>query len=348
MKKRSNAYWDKRALERMAEYHRGADITIRTVTAAYEAALKSIKAEMDQIFGTYSRNSGLSPEQARTLLNETVPRAEWEAMRQQIQRVRNPDIRRRLLARVNAPAYRARITRLQALQEQVYLQSKLVADVELTASRAGYVDTINQAYYRTMYDIQKGLGTGFEFTAMPQDTAKEILRQPWSGEHFSSRIWTNTDTLAEKLTDIITGGINGGVSHAKMTMQLADQMQVGKYVAARLIRTETTHMANASEIVSYEEAEIDRYLFLATLDSRTSAQCRKADGKVYKVSEAKAGVNLPPLHPFCRSTTRVYFGAETLAGIQRRAKHPITGETQLVPANMNYDEWLKKYGAKKG
>lgn len=31
--------------------------------------------------------------------------------------------------------------------------------------------------------------------------------------------------------------------------------------------------------------------------------CRKLNGKRFKVKDARVGVNLPPMHPFCRSTT---------------------------------------------
>ncbi|MCZ1266732.1 minor capsid protein, partial [Paenibacillus tundrae] len=83
--------------------------------------------------------------------------------------------------------------------------------------------------------------------------------------------------------------------------------------------------------------------FMATLDSRTSEQCRKHDLKVYNVSEAQPGVNMPPLHAWCRSTTRGWFGEEAIAGMQRRARDPQTGKTMLVPANVNYEDWYKRY-----
>ena len=52
--------------------------------------------------------------------------------------------------------------------------------------------------------------------------------------------------------------------------------------------------------MTYEEwakKYIDKYEFLATLDSRTCSVCGKLDGKVFKLTEAKVGVNYPPLHP---------------------------------------------------
>ena len=78
---------------------------------------------------------------------------------------------------------------------------------------------------------------------------------------------------------------------------------VGAFEARRLVRTETTCVANMAELYGYKELDIDEYEFSACLDSRTSDLCRELDGKVFKRNSAQAGVNLPPMHPFCCSTT---------------------------------------------
>jgi hypothetical protein len=46
-------------------------------------------------------------------------------------------------------------------------------------------------------------------------------------------------------------------------------------------------------------------MYDAFLDNRTSAICREMDGKYFKITEKKIGVNAPPLHPSCRSTTQL-------------------------------------------
>lgn len=351
MAKRSNSYWEDRAKQRMAEYHRDADVVVKTINAAYDKAQKDIQVEIDKIFSTFSTNGELVPEKAKKILNQKIPNPLFNMVKKLYPKIKNERIRKWLLVRINAPAYRARITRLEALKESIYLRSKELADVEISLNESSYLKTINSAYYRTMFDIQKGTGYGFEFAKMSDKTIKEILLNRWSGEHFSDRVWGNTDVLASQVTEVITAGFMSGVSNHKMIRELAERMNVGKFAASRLIRTETTYMANAAEMASYEEAEIEKYQFLATLDLRTSEQCRAKDLKVFKVSEATPGVNMPPLHPFCRSTTIAYFGEEELNNIQRRARNPVTGKSDLVPANMNYNEWyqtqIEKYGEEK-
>lgn len=344
MKKRTNEYWDERARRRMDKYHSAAESTLRTITAAYNKALRDIEASKDKIFGAFMRSGGLTAEQARRLLNERMSNPMMAEARRILPTLKSPEARRWLLAKMNAAAYKARISRLEAQREMILLYMRRVADVEITANRARHALTIRDAFYMTMYDIQKGLGVGFSFTGIPVKVIEQIIRNPWSGENFSRRIWHNTGKLAKELTDIVTAGFISGAGNREMRLELQQRMDVGKFAANRIIRTETTYMSNAAEMESYEAADIDKYQFIATLDLRTSSKCRAADGKIYETSKARAGVNMPPLHPFCRSTTRAWFGADTLDGIERRARDPKTGRNITVPASMTYEEWYKIYG----
>ena len=67
------------------------------------------------------------------------------------------------------------------------------------------------------------------------------------------------------------------------------------------------------------------------------------DKTVHDVATAQAGKNLPPMHPWCRSTIRAFFSKEALAAIKQRAWNPETGRYELVPGDMTYQEWYKKY-----
>lgn len=345
MKKKSNAYWEKRSRDRMASYHRQGDAVVKTITAAYDKAMQKIADDIERIASKFVLDSGLSKTEAINLLHTPIDRDTWLRLKDSLKQIKDPTIQRKLLNRLNASAYRARLTRLQALQEQLYVQCKILADVEIQASRTGYMRTIHEAYYRTMYDIQHGLGVGFEFVPIPSKTIEAILKRPWSGRHFSVRVWDNTDVLATQVNQIVTAGIMSGAGIPTLVAELAKLMDVGKFAANRLIRTEITYMANAAEIEAYQEAGIDQYRFIATLDNRTSDKCRGQDLKIYKVSEAVAGKNLPPLHPFCRSTTRAYLGKQELKNIERRARDPETGESYTIPANMTYKKWILTRGS---
>lgn len=58
------------------------------------------------------------------------------------------------------------------------------------------------------------------------------------------------------------------------------------------------------------------------------------------VSEAEMGVNLPPMHPFCRSVTVPDTASRNGT---RWARDPVTGKSITVPADMTYQQWHDKY-----
>lgn len=343
MKKRSNAYWKRRSNLRMAEYHKSSDSTIYKINNAYDKAIKDINEDINNIFYKYKLDSGLNEKEVRQLLNSKIPKKELDSIRARIHGIQDAELKNYMMAQLNANTYKARITRLEALKESIYINSKTAADVEIKQSTKLYTDNIKKAYYSNAFDIQKGLGVGFNIAEMPLESIQEILKNNWSGKHYSKRVWQNTDVLAQKLEEVITSGLMSGKSSRRMAMELEELTNYGKFAAERIIRTETTYISNAAEIESYEECGIDKYIFVATLDLRTSSVCREHDRKVYKREKAEVGINLPPLHPHCRSTTRAYLGKGTLEGIQRRARDPETGKPYLVPGDMDYNDWYDKF-----
>lgn len=340
---KDNQYWINRSKERMIQYHNDSDDTIENILDAYEKSLENINSEIQKIFNKFSKGNSLSPEKARKYLNQKIPNFNLDLIKYIYPKVKDEKIRRWMRVKIDSLSYKSRVTRLEALKESINLEYKKLADLEIQINTTQYINTINQAYYKNIFDIQKGIGLGFSFDRIPGQIIEGILKRPWSGKHFSDRIWKNTDVLAEQITNIILDGFMTGKSIDKMSRELREITNTGKYVATRLIRTETTYMANAAEIESYKECGIEKYIFVATLDTRTSRICQELDREVVEVSKAVPGENLPPMHPNCRSTTRSYVSKEELAKVKRRAREPKTGKTYLVPADMKYDEWWNTY-----
>jgi SPP1 gp7 family putative phage head morphogenesis protein len=252
------------------------------------------------------------------------------------------------LARLNAPAYGYRISRLQAARRAINAELDKLAGQEEKAGSRQLMKAYDDSYYKTMYDTLPEL-PGAPVAPLSQGVINEALQNKWKGENYSSRVWKNRDVLASEGGKIIDAGIAVGKSIQQMTMELSDLMNVGAYAAARLIRTEVNRMHNDAALQSYKAMGVKEYTYIATLDARTCTVCGALDLKTFKVSEAKTGVNLPPMHPNDRCTIApVIPGAET-DGDNRIARDPETGKNYRVPAGTTYEEWRKgiseKYGA---
>ena len=338
---RSDLYWEERALQREEYARRASTRVIKTKTVKlYAKAQKDLDARINRIFSRYAANSELTPEEARRMLNTKEAEAELEALRKELNNIKDPVIKRKALARLNAPAYAARINRLEALKANIETETALLADREKRELKRLLEDVSGDTYYRSIYDTQIGTGLGFEFSALSKGAVNTIVNDRWKGANFSDRIWQNTSALANSAYGIVARGIMTGAGPQVMARQLADAMQSGMYSSMRLIRTETNRVHNAAEKAAYEEEGITEYRFLATLDGRTCDVCGALDGKTFPVSEAKEGINYPPLHPNDRCTTTAVIEGQNRAKLKRRASDPETGKTVLIPAETTYEEWL--------
>lgn len=336
-------YWEKRQTELMKRLERGTEKTIDSLIKAYEQATKDINKEISRIFKNYAKDSGLSKETLTQLLNKKESETHYKNLLEVINNnITDERLKKKLLAKYNAPAYSYRISRYEALQQNIDIELKKLANIEQQITEIRYVDTIKEGYYHNIFDIQKGTGLGFSFAQIDNRTIKLLLNENWiDNANFSQRIWNNSEKLGEYLKTQLTASSMSGKSIQKIAKELSEYMNVGIYNATRLVRTEVNHFANEAEMLSYEELNIEKYRFIATLDNRTSEMCQENDNKIYKISERKAGINFPPLHPNCRSTTVAVFEDEDIENLQRRARDE-NGKPILVPQNMNYKEWYKQ------
>ena len=194
-------------------------------------------------------------------------------------------------------------------------------------------------YYETIFDIQKGINLGFNFAKINEKAIKTIVNEPWSGKNYSKRIWTRRDKLVKKVKQTLTNGFIRGESNQKMAKNLNDVVNGGYKNAVRLIRTETTHVANQSTISAYKECDVEQYRFIATYDLRTSTICKSLNNKIFDVADAQSGVNLPSMHPNCRSCTVGYWGDDIVQRIARDKN----GKNITIDGKMSYEEWYNKY-----
>ena len=75
-----------------------------------------------------------------------------------------------------------------------------------------------------------------------------------------------------------------------------------KYRAVRFARTITADIATSTSLHRFKTQGIEKVQFYATIDKRTSSQCRMLHGTVMLADSPEARRYIPPLHPSCRSS----------------------------------------------
>jgi SPP1 gp7 family putative phage head morphogenesis protein len=171
---------------------------------------------------------------------------------------------------------------------------------------------------------------------LSKENINRVLSLPWSGKNYSENIRDNSYFIAKKVKTMVAKNIIAGKSVQNLTRELTKIYgKQYRYNAQRLIRTELAYVKGQADILTYDKLNIDKYEILATLDNRTSSICQSMDGKVFPISDIKIGINYPPFHPNCRTTTVKY--RENTENKTRLAKDA-SGKNVKVPFNMKYDE----------
>lgn len=109
------------------------------------------------------------------------------------------------------------------------------------------------------------------------------------------------EKMAQYLSTDFAQGIARGDSYQRMAKALSDRMQkVSRNQAHAIIYTEGTSVHAEASLQAIKE-DFTEYDFSTYNDNKVCPICRALeDHGPYKISEAVAGVNFPPMHTFCR------------------------------------------------
>ena len=311
----------------------------------YQEAKTYLDKEINKIFDKFQRDYGLSQVDARQVLKNMKDKKDLNELRKVLEaRPNDPNIQR-LLADLDSPAYSFRMKRLERLSDDLDRMRESIYHSEKTGSDAFYSDLMKDSYYKATFDLQQQTGLAYGFSGLPESEIKHLQSFSWldDGSTYSTDIWKNTGKLTSSIKDELLISLMTGRDTRETAQAIAERFNVGQNDARRLVRTESAFFHNQMELLSYEEADIEKYIFVAVLDKRTSRICQEHDNQVYDRDKATPGVNCPPMHPWCRSTTVGYDEDADYSKLKRRARNPVTGKTELVPADMTYKEWYSKY-----
>lgn len=340
---KNEEYWTKRKANLIYEQMDKAEKQADKFDEIYRQSKTYLDKQINKVFDKFQRDYGLSERDARQVLKNMKDQKDLNELRKVLEaRPNDPNIQR-LLADLDSPAYAYRMKRLERLNDDLDRMRESIYHSEKVGSDTFYSDLMKDSYYKATFDLQQQTGLAYSFSNLPETEIKRLRELKWTGEGYSDRIWSNTGALASSVKDELLVSLMTGRSVRDTSQAIAERFGAGQNNARRLVRTESAFFHNQMELLSYEDAEITKYKFVAVLDRRTSEICQEHDNKVYDTDKAVPGVNYPPLHPWCRSTTIAYDEDADYSKLERRARNPKTGKVEYVPADMSYKEWYSKY-----
>lgn len=137
---------------------------------------------------------------------------------------------------------------------------------------------------------------------------------------WSESLWASQKLLKNILDRELTQAIILGENPYKVSQRIRKAMQVSKYVADRLARTEMARIQGEIQTRSYEKADVDKYIFIA--EPTACEVCEHLDGRIFGVANKRIGKNFQPIHPNCRCSTAPYIDRDEIMAKLEGKKPP--------------------------
>ncbi len=338
---KNEKYWKKRQEEKLSSILNDAQVASEYVSDIYSKASLYTQSKINGIFEKYRDGHGLSNADAKEMLDSLISDRDYNQIKRILENNPKTKQRKELLKKLDTPPYQYRIKRLENMQSQLDKLMNEVYKVEKDVSTDCYINSAFNAYYRNVYNLQKGMKVAYQFDMLDPELIDSMLKSRWSGKNYSNRIWDNTNALAESLKDEMLMGVLTNKTEKEMADTIMNKFAVGTYQARRLIQTESAAMTAFADQQAFKDAGIEKEMFIAVHDSRTSQICQHHDRSIVEIAKAKVGVNVPPLHPNCRSHMIPYIEGVTDA-MKKRQRNPVTNKDEVVDVSENYDQWLKR------
>lgn len=338
---KNEKYWKKRQEEKLSSILNDAQVASEYVSDIYSKASLYTQSKINGIFEKYRDGHGLSNADAKEMLDSLISDRDYNQIKRILENNPKTKQRKELLKKLDTPPYQYRIKRLENMQSQLDKLMNEVYKVEKNVSTDCYINSAFNAYYRNVYNLQKNMNVAYQFDMLDPELIDSMLKSKWSGNNYSNRIWDNTNALAESLKDEMLMGVLTNKTEKEMADTIMNKFAVGAYQARRLIQTESAAMTAFADQQAFKDAGIEKEMFIAVHDSRTSQICQHHDRSIVEIAKAKVGVNVPPLHPNCRSHMIPYIEDVTDA-MKKRQRNPVTNKDEVVDVSENYDQWLKR------
>ena len=297
-------YWQDRADESRALVDKIEANSFKRLNMFLNKVLADVQRQIND-FDAENASERLTPEQRRNILKALRQTKDYDKR----------DFYLRALYKENSKLYV--IDRLEQLNISLQIAlTKLTrrqqTEINTTLKQAG-----KQAY--SFYVDEFSNSFGIDLNSISTQNIERLANTAWAGsKNWSDRIWSDRTKLGYALEDTLKTGLAEGKALQKIARDIRTKFKTSNYNAMRLVRTETTHVHEQSALQFYKDTGVKKYEFMAYIDERTSETCTALNGKRFDIKDAEVGVNYPPMHPNCRSTTAPVVDKDTIAEFEKK------------------------------
>ncbi len=164
-------------------------------------------------------------------------------------------------------------------------------------------ETVDDAYYRSQYEVFKAAGYGKDDEDLKLLTLATILSETWrsTGETFDDAVWRYGRSFAGELNNLVGRLVSMERTDSQtVALELERMFKTKRNELRRSIITDSTYFGTRGTQENYTTLEILECIYTAILDEKTCETCGELDGNVIPVEDVIPWENAPPIHHHCR------------------------------------------------
>ena len=286
-------YWRKRETEQRKKNIKNEAEYQKKIDEIYEYMLRNIQKEIDSFYAKYAREEGISIADAKKKVSNLDIKAYERKAKKYVKR---RDFSKEANEEMKLYNLTMKINRLEMLKANIGLE--LVDGFE---DLQEYYETVLTDETLAEFERQAGiLGKTVQNNA---ERAKAIVNASFQNATYSERIWMYQNALKAELSKLLQQGFIQGKGSRELARLLRQKFDVSKKQAEALMTTELRRVQTAAAKDSYIRNEYEDYQFLSTNPKGPCDECKKLEGRHFKVKDMMVGENAPPMHPRCHCTT---------------------------------------------
>lgn len=293
-------YWIERELEHIRNSIMSDEQKAIRIRRIYEDSMNNIQQRIDMFYARYAEREGITMAEARRRatnleIEEYAKKAAIYVREKNLTTTAN-----REMALYNVTMS---VNRLELLRAYINLELiGMTSDVEKLLETMMTQDAMRE------FSRQAGI---LQSTLLGNtESVTAIVNSSFLSATWSERLWVNQAELRMELDRLLNRAILQGRGSGFIAKFLQQRFNVSKEVAVRLAITELSRVQAEVQKRSYEFSGFDDYKFIS--EPNACPTCKKLDGKVFKVSEMKPGINAQPMHPYCKCSTSAYMDRAAL------------------------------------
>ena len=165
---RNADYWRGRFAILENSAHKQADEYLRSLEDLYWGAEQSVRRDIESWYQRFATNNNMTLAEARKMLTTgQLEEFKW-TVDQYVKAAQRADLSTEWIKKLENASTKYHISRLEAIQLQIQQQLELLFGNQVDGIDDLLKDVVSNGYTRGAFEIQKGIGLGWDFTALNQ------------------------------------------------------------------------------------------------------------------------------------------------------------------------------------